>query len=63
MADSFMAMQTIVDLELISSLLVTFALVMLWRKRRRVARKLPNISRDFLNRHVETVARKYPYNG
>jgi len=60
MADTIMAVLTSPDLGLASSLLLTFALVMLWFKRRTLAVKLPNISGDFLNRHVETVDRNYP---
>ena len=43
--------------------LVTFALFMTWFKRRRLARFVPSIAGDFLTRHIEARARRYPYGG
>lgn len=63
MANSLMALFDRLDPRLIVVVLVTFALVMLWHKRRTIAEALPNIRGDFLTRHVETVKRKYTYMG
>jgi hypothetical protein len=43
--------------------LVTFALFMTWFKRRKLARFVPTIAGDFLTRHVDQRAKRYPYGG
>ena len=63
MATQIMAVSQILDPRLIVVVLVTFALVTLWFKRRSLAHKLPNVAQDFLTRHVETVKKKYTYAG
>lgn len=59
MANALMAVFERLDPKLAVVVLVTFALFMLWHKRRAISAALPNIRGDFLTRHVETVKRKY----
>ena len=63
MADSFMALWAGLDPWFIVAVLTTFALVMLWFKRRTVAEKLPGLAGDFLTRHVKQPDRGHPYKG
>lgn len=44
----------------LSLVLLSFALILVWFKRRTLARKLPNVAADFLTRHVERVKSRYP---
>ncbi|GEM_PF-6346279 len=57
MAESFMALWAGVDPWFVVAVLATFALVMLWFKRRTVAEKLPGLAGDFLTRHVKKTHR------
>ena len=63
MANGLMAAYRSLDPWLVVVVLVTFALILLWFKRRALARRLPSVAQDFLTRHVETVKRRYPYSG
>ena len=63
MANGIMAVFATLDPRLVVTVLVTFALILLWFKRRTLARRLPSVAQDFLSRHVEAVKRKYPYSG
>ena len=51
------------DPEFIAGVLVTFSLIMTWFKRRSLARLVPTIAGDFLTRHINDVAKRYPYRG
>ena len=49
--------------EFVSGVLVTFSLIMTWFKRRSLARLVPTIAGDFLTRHIDDLAKRYPYRG
>jgi hypothetical protein len=49
--------------EFVAGVLVTFSLIMTWFKRRSLARLVPTIAGDFLTRHINDVAKRYPYRG
>ncbi len=63
MANGLLAVFETLDPWLVVVVLVTFALILLWFKRRALARRMPSVAQDFLTRHVETVKRKYTYSG
>ena len=63
MANSLIGAVASLDPRLAVTTLVTFSLIMLWHKRRRITVALPNVGGDFLTRHVETVKRKYTFSG